>query len=400
MRKKIFGFLFTFLVLFPALSQAQDLEIKDDTIRVSPTAFPMLSFMSEIRDFQALCNDYKIAASTTTLTIRPAVSKPTPYCLLVVSEGSKNSPRQHRFVLVFDKNADPSEQIHDYSTKDLIEERIAYLNRMRSGGDGEGEKASGKKKKESGFAKLKGKFKKPDAPEEPKAPKVAKAKVPDAPKVKAPDASKVKTKVAAQESEAQDEPATPKENAQKYETKKTANTAPAAEGTTDQDEIKNVPTDLLQARVSLKIKAFYRACELLCAKTDIQNTIKYGMKLFDNDDEVLVETTNGKTNEKSQTKIRQYLSHLALLNYKKVEMTASAIKFVSKFHLAPDGKWHATAVIIQDFKGYRDDRQVYSDQTNKTFDIIVNTFEEVQDGKTITKFDIFLGNISVTNVPS
>ncbi|MEO6831237.1 MAG: hypothetical protein ABI378_03200, partial [Chitinophagaceae bacterium] len=185
MRKKIFGFLFTCLVLFPALSQAQDLEIKDDTIRVSPTAFPMLSFMSEIRDFQALCNDYKIASSTTTLTIRPAVSKPTPYCLLVVSEGSKNSPRQHRFVLVFDKNADPSEQIHDYSTKALIEDRIAYLNRMRAAGDGDGEKTSGKKKKESGFAKLKDKFKKPDAPEEPKAPKVAKAKVPDAPKVKA-----------------------------------------------------------------------------------------------------------------------------------------------------------------------------------------------------------------------
>lgn len=400
MRKNLFPILLTCLFLCPALSFAQDLEIKDDTIRVSPSAFPLLSFMSEIRDYQALCNDYKIAASTTTLTIRPNVSKPTPYCLLVVSEGSKNSPRQHRFVLVFDKDADPSEQIHDYSTKDLLEQRVAYLNKSRAQGGDDGEKTSGKKKSKKERAKEKAKEKEDD---EPASKDVAKAKSkikkPETPK--APELPKEAKKVVKQQADEEEEPAPPKENKQKFEAQKKGNSSSSsADETADQDEIKNVPTDLLQARVNLKIKAFYRACELLCTKTDVQNTIKYGMKLFDNDEEVLVETTNGKTNEKSQTKIRQYLSHLSLLNYKKVEMTASSIKFVSKFHLAPDGKWHASAVIIQDFKGYRDNRQVFSDQTNKTFDIIVNTFEEVQDGKTITKFDIFLGNISVTNVPS
>lgn len=392
-------FVFTSL-LVPAITHAQsDLEIKDDTIRVSPTAFPLLTFMSEIRDYQALCNDYKIASSTNTLTIRPNASKPTPYCLLIVSEGSKNSPRQHRFVLVFDKNADPSEQIHDYSTKDLLEQRIAYLNRMRSGGDDGEEKTSSKKKSRKERAKEKAKEEEESAAAAAKELAKAKTKVKKPETPKAPDVAKETKKVTKQESD--DEEATPaQENKQKFEAKNTGSTATEVEETTDKDEIKNVPSDLLDARVKLKINGFYRACELLCAKTDVQNTIKYGMKLFDNDEEVLVETTNGRTNEKSQTKIRQYLNHLALLNYKKVEMTASNIKFVSKFHLAPDGKWHASAMIIQDFKGFRDNRQVYSDQTNKTFDIIVNTFEEVKDGKTITKFDIFLGNISVTNVPS
>lgn len=406
--RKIFSLLTVlslFLIISPA--SAQDLELKDDTIRVSPNAFPLLTFMGEIRDYTALCNDYKISGSTTTLTIRPGVSKPTPFCLLVVSEGSKNSPRQHRFVLMFDKNADPSQQIHDYSTKDLLEERVAYLERMRSGGGDEG------KKKESAFGRLKDKFKKPEEPKTPEQPKAPKAKAPQAPKVKTPEAPKAKApkveaptkQVEEQQAESEvaqnEQPAEANENAQQFHTSSASSqNTNNREETTDKDEIQNVPTEQLNARVNLKIKAFYRACELLCAKTDIQNTIKYGMKLFDNDEEVLVETTNGRTNEKSQTKIRQYLSHLSLLNYKKVEMTASSIKFVSKFHLAPDGKWHGTAVIIQDFAGYRDNRQVYRDQTNKTFDIIVNTFEEVKDGQTVTKFDIFLGNISVTNVPS
>jgi hypothetical protein len=82
-------------------------------------------------------------------------------------------------------------------------------------------------------------------------------------------------------------------------------------------------------------------------------------------------------------------------------MTASEIKFVSNFHKGPDGKWHASAVIIQDFKGYKDyNILAYKDQTTKTVDITISLIEEVKEGKSIRKFDIFLGNISVTNVPS
>jgi hypothetical protein len=80
-------------------------------------------------------------------------------------------------------------------------------------------------------------------------------------------------------------------------------------------------------------------------------------------------------------------------------MTSSEIRFVSDFHMGPDKKWHASAVIIQDFTGYKDGVAVYNDKTNKTIDIIVNVFDVVKDGKVIKKFDIFLGNISVTNMP-
>lgn len=367
----LLGVLLTLLVWFPA--RAQDYNIKDDTIKVSSSAFPMLSFMGEIRDYNTLCSDYKLAASTTTLTIRPSTSKPVKVCRLIVSEGSKNSPRQHQFILIFDKEADPAEQIHDYSTKDLMQQRINYLAKVREGGkSGSGDDEEEEKPKKGKKKKHKDEEKKEDEETPVKEKEVVKVTTPP----------KTTTK-----------PSKPVED----------NTE-AQSGGSDQSEaieIKDIPEEQLSARVKQKINAFYRACENLCAKVDVDASIKYGMKLFNNNEDVIVATTNQKTNATRPQKIRQYFVHLSQLSYKKVEMTASEIKFVSNFHKGPDGNWHASAVIIQDFKGYKDyNILAYKDQTSKTVDIIITMTEEVREGKTIKKFDIYLGNISVTNVPS
>jgi hypothetical protein len=373
-------------LLAPLSSSAQDYNIKDDTIKVSSSAYPMLSFMGEIRDYNALCSDYKISSSTTTLTIRPSTSKPVKVCRLIVSEGSKNSPRQHQFVLVFDKEADPAEQIHDYSTKDLMEQRIAYLEKARSGGatasaDGDDDKPKSKKKK-----------------------KKEKEQEEEEPVVKADKPADVEEELPAKPEKPTVIKNTSGKNTAKNTPVKTTYTEPSgddAETSSDGIQIKDIPEEQLKARVRQKINAFYRACENLCAKIDVNGTVTYGMKLFNNNEDVIVATVNSKTNATRPQKIRQYFVHLSQLSYKRVEMTASEIKFVSNFHKGPDGKWHASAVIIQDFKGYKDyNILAYKDQTSKTVDIIITMTEEIKDGKTVQKFDIFLGNISVTNVPS
>lgn len=364
----LFGVLLTLLVWSPV--RAQDYNIKDDTIKVSSSAFPMLSFMGEIRDYNTLCNDYKLAASTTTLTIRPSTSKPVKVCRLIVSEGSKNSPRQHQFILIFDKEADPAEQIHDYSTKDLMQQRINYLAKVREGGKSGGDDEEEEKPKKGKKRKHKDDEKKDDEEAPVKEKEVVKVTTPP----------KTTTK-----------PAKPVEDTESQ----------SASDQSEAIEIKDIPEEQLSARVKQKINAFYRACENLCAKVDVDASIKYGMKLFNNNEDVIVATTNQKTNATRPQKIRQYFVHLSQLSYKKVEMTASEIKFVSNFHKGPDGNWHASAVIIQDFKGYKDyNILAYKDQTSKTVDIIITMTEEVKEGKTIKKFDIYLGNISVTNVPS
>jgi hypothetical protein len=349
-------------------SPAQDYNIKDDTIKVSNSAYPMLSFMGEIRDYNTLCADYKLIPSTTTITIRPATSKPVKVCRLIVSEGSKNSPRQHQFILLFDKDADPSEQIHDYSTKDLMEQRIAYLAKAREGKQGN---ASAEEEEDTPKKSKRKKHQKEEKTEESNATASAK-------RGEEPAKSNVKTE------EKEEDPG-----------------SSGANTSSDEVTIKEIPEEQIKGRVKQKINAFYRTCENLCAKIDVDGTIKYGMKLFDNNEEVIVATTNSKTSTSRPQKIRQYFIHLSQLSYKRVEMTASEIKFVSNFHKGPDGKWHASAVIIQDFKGYKDyNILAYKDQTTKTVDITISLIEEVKEGKSIRKFDIFLGNISVTNVPS
>jgi hypothetical protein len=431
MKTRFFAGLLSLFAALPGLAGAQEYNIVGDTIKVSGSAFPLLSFMGEIREAQPLCSDYRLAPSTTTLTIRPNVSKPVKVCRLLVSEGSKSSPRQHQFVLVFDKDADPAEQIHDYSTKDLIERRVEYLEKMRkaNGGGGDEEPVAkkgkkGKKAKEkekgddgdlasaAGDAAKNAKVPDVEAPEVKtpkfgKTPKTPEVKTPDVkkpdvkkPDVKKPDLKKPDIANAKRTASSEGDEEDPTETAGSRSSNAKTPVGSDDEDGEDQGDIRNIPNDLIEGRVKQKVKAFYKACELLCTKTDVDATIKYGMKLFDNNEDALVETTNSKSGDKSSKKIRQYFTHLSQLSYKKVEMTASDIKFVSKFHLGPDKKWHASAVIIQDFKGFRDNAVVYKDLTNKTIDIIINTFEEEKDGQTVTKFEIYLGNISVTNIPS
>ena len=321
-------------------------------------------FMGEIQDATLSNDDYRLITSTKSLNIRPKTSKPQKACLLLVSEGSKSNQRQHKLYLVYDKDADTDESLHDYSTKDKMEDRIDYLDKAH---------------KAAADAKLA----KADAP---------KATVKETAKPRQSEtATQISSKV---DNSNAPEPANSSGNA--------GNTAQAG----DQDNstglvaVREIPEDQLKQRVEAKINAFYKTCRLLCDKTDVETYIAYGMKLFQNDDEKIVSSVNSKTGVHSSTKIRVYFRHLSQLAYKRVDMTASDIKFVSHFKEGPDHKWHATAVVIQDFSGYKDyNILAYKDQTTKAIDIIITTWNEEQDGKTVQKFDIFLGNISVTNTP-
>ncbi len=379
MKSKIFNFSFLLITLLlgSLAGSAQDLSIRGDTIRVSSSAYPMLKFMGEVRDYNTLCGDYKLTPGDNTITIRPAKSKPVKVCLLIVSEGSKNDPRQHQFIILYDEHTDPARLIHDYSTEELMKQRIAFL---KNGGSDGSSTASSDNDEDSGKGKKKRRHKKEKKADREKHETVATTKTEEPPAA---------TTTTGTQSNSGSQSGGSSEN-----------------GATEQQQggaftISDIPEEQLKGRVKQKINAFYRVCENLCAKVDVDGSIKYGMKLFDNNEDVIVATSSSNSSKVRPQKIRQYFIHLSQLNYKRVEMTASEIKFVSNFHKGPDGKWHASAVIIQDFKGYKDyDILAYKDQTTKTVDITISLIEEVREGKTIRKFDIFLGNISVTNVAS
>lgn len=320
--------------------------IPNDTIRVSARNTALLKFMGEVQDAIILTSDYTTSISGQRVQVKPTVSSPSRYAPMHIEEGLRASPRQHTFIIEFVKDLAPEDQIRDYSSAEKMKERITYLEDAR------------KRAKEAP----------PVAVTEPTAAEPE------------PKAVRAQTKTASSTT------------TKKTETSQAASTSVVTDGS----RIKDIPQEKLKARVEQKVNAFYSTCAALIARRQIGYTTKYGMALFNNDEGVLVERYSSKTNKKSRTKIRSYFNSLSQLNYSKVEMTAKEINFVSKFIMGADGKWHGTAVVLQDFKGFNDDILAYADQTEKKIDIILEVTEVIKDGKVVEAFDIFLGNISVS----
>ena len=374
------------MLFLPGNAKGQDYNINGDTIKVSPDAYPMLRFMGEVNDYQPLCDGYyKVSLSgDNTVIVKTTSARPTLPCALIINEGSGKSRREHHFWLVYDKNANPAELIHDYSSKEKIERRNDYLQKARAGAVNERQVA--------GTYAGGGQLQAPAAPTPPKdkkgildflKSKKSKKKGKDATTIQAPVVQVPKAQV--------ERPIVNNNNPRAAQ--------PAL--TPEEKLIEEIPAVDVDRRMKEKLARFNTTCEFLCAKRDVNSTIKLGMnELFNNDETRIVSSTNAKTHKVSSQKIRSYFSHLAQLNYRRVEMTQYGIQFVPRFHLGPDGKYHGTAVFMQDFKGYNGDNILsYIDNTKKYVDVIIEVFQVTKDGHLEDKFEIYFGNISTENTP-
>ncbi len=174
-------------------------------------------------------------------------------------------------------------------------------------------------------------------------------------------------------------------------------TASLTTGSTPASSALGIDTALINTRVRYRVALFYMACNQLARKEDIANAISYGMKLFNDREEALVEVVS--RGERRSKRIRQYFTSLSQLPYQRVEMTTSELMYVTDFRQAPDGRWFGAVQFIQDFRGFRDGNVAsYIDRTNKTMELELRTREHEENGRTVRTFDIFLSNISVTNI--
>lgn len=401
------------VLLYPAgfIQAQQSLNIDGDTIRVSKKAFARLRFMYE-PSYTLLCEGYGVTPDGQILTIRPLAGAESG-CRLLVDEGSKSAPRQHKFVLILDKNVDADDQEYDYSTKELIRARVKYLEAAHAAS---GETAAPEPPAEEPKSKPKLSLKKPSAKKpEVKAPeaKAPEVKAPEvkAPEVKPPTAKKPEvkapakaaaTKTAVEETSDEAGGSRSSESTGKTSSKSTSGST-SSESEKGEEKVMNIPEEQIKERVDKKIKDFYRVCNALVAGIDADRTTDRGIKvLFNSDESKKVGTTNARTGIQRSMLIRAYFGNLVALGkkYGEVKMTASEINFVSNFKYNEEtGLWYGTAVVLQDFVATKDYKVVYKDRTSKAVEIILQVFEEVKDGQTVERFEIFLGNISVTNTP-
>ena len=384
-------------------------QIDGDTIKIAPGKSSFLKVIGPVRSINPLSEDYGYTCTegTGNIYLRAKTSNPEKFSQLIVNEGTEGSVRQHIFVLQFVKSMDLSEQSHDISSISKIRERMAYLEEAKNS---------------PATASAAGEEEEEEAPK----PKVEKPKT-EKPKVEKPKTEKPKVAVEKPGKGSKGEKATASSNDENSngESEKetpsretpTASTSSSSSGGTKgvgevyksdgeeerksiatDDVIRNIPPAVLAKRVKVTIDRFYHHSTELSAKRSIEMNTRECMKLFNNNDTVNVERTSARTGARRTDKIRRYLRNLTQLSYTTGEITAANINFVSsEVRKGPDGKYHATAVVMQDFKGFKDDIIVYQDQTTKTFEIILDVFEAMKDGKRVEVLQVFLGDISVSD---
>lgn len=95
-------------------------------------------------------------------------------------------------------------------------------------------------------------------------------------------------------------------------------------------------------------------------------------------------------------KVREYFERLMALNYDKVNIQWYNIHYISDLEKQPDGTYVGVITIYQRFEGSTEDGLTYKDTTKKDITIYVEKKETQIAGRTITFWDVLLGDIRVT----
>jgi len=157
----------------------------------------------------------------------------------------------------------------------------------------------------------------------------------------------------------------------------------------------------LNARVAQKTKELTRHMKILAEKKDraYRSHVEEAMKLFNNNDKVLVTYTSKSKPEPTTVPVRQYLSRLAQLQYDNVTVNWTNAQYLSKFTRQPDGTYKAIVAYEQEFTGQKggEANYVYHDVTQKRIEVGVKVWDAPKDSTGRKAYmDVFLGNIGVT----
>jgi len=129
---------------------------------------------------------------------------------------------------------------------------------------------------------------------------------------------------------------------------------------------------------------------------EVNSAIDLAVSLFINE-EAIVEISSVNRQEKNSYPIRQYLNHLKLLKYDRVDISWADVNHVSDFRLGPDGNYYGTVSVQQRFMGIIDNKVVYGDITEKHIEVILKGYEKEVNGQANFGWDVWLSDIGVEN---
>lgn len=98
---------------------------------------------------------------------------------------------------------------------------------------------------------------------------------------------------------------------------------------------------------------------------------------------------------KTRYPVRAYLNRLKLLQYDRIEITWTDISYVSDLKKGMDGNYYGIITLQQRFKGYKDNRMVYGDLTEKNIEVKVMAYQKESEGTQQQLWDVFLSDVGV-----
>lgn len=160
------------------------------------------------------------------------------------------------------------------------------------------------------------------------------------------------------------------------------------------EDLKIFATNAIQ-----KTKELTNYINTITDKTNKDNEIKLeatdlAVKLFVSEDNI-VEVSNKNRVDVTGYKIRDYLNKLRVLPFTKIKITYFDIQYISDFKKGTDGKYYGVITFFQKFEGFLEGKPVYSDVTQKNIEVVIDKVTTIYGSKTVERWDVLLGNISV-----
>jgi hypothetical protein len=162
--------------------------------------------------------------------------------------------------------------------------------------------------------------------------------------------------------------------------------------------------DYFSRRALKKTQAFSVYLSILsdskADELDQDDAVKQAIRLFI-DEERLVEVSSLNSDTARHYKIGQYLNHIRMLPYARVEILWNQIAYINQIKRGVDGNYYGLITVEQIFRGFNEENLVvYEDLTQKNLQVVVKPYSQVIEGKEIKKWDVFLSDIGVQNTSS
>ncbi len=124
--------------------------------------------------------------------------------------------------------------------------------------------------------------------------------------------------------------------------------------------------------------------------------IDQAVKLFLAD--ATIEVSSANLRGKRKYPVKDYLTRLKLLPYSSTNIAWNEVNYVKDLTEASDGNYYGTITGSQTFTGYGANNQdvMYSDVTQKSVKVKLQSYKKTVEGQQTTNWDILLGNVGIS----